>query len=463
MVSRLNIIYTNLLQRLADYTIAYAGFQSYYDSFSTQAKMNRLFELAEIVANNQAAVIQSRDDNVIHNDFQPLSIALTELATEFPDYPAGRITETLLMIKIINVIEQEVSGSGNPFNLSVQVDENLFCLEPITRMMKPSNFLFEDGTSTENSLVLINLSDLQELQDFLDNNPFSVELRLHLLIQLGRPAFPLIAGQYALIRFAQKGHSDAIYSCAALHLVKAGYLIHQPVSYSGVPTVSAARRILSDKEFQQFSDSLMILSEYNSQQDILDKYLRIYHLIEHFMFRKPIVELERRRNNRPFSIRDFRNLYRSVEQSEAEALKALLKTVMILEIEPGISFINKMFVEWQALHPVLIADVSHINRLFDLLQINKNAFSYTAVTADKLTEIFQKLVYAFRNSIVHNKATEFHLNHETMTSHHETGNAAQVVIEKFLLPWLEQISFYLIIEDNDLVWYHNPHLILFNT
>ena len=143
--------------------------------------------------------------------------------------------------------------------------------------------------------------------------------------------------------------------------------------------------------------------------------------------------------------------------------RKLLEKVLDLEVEPGIKFSDKIFTDWQALVPVAIPDVAKLNRLFDIMQISKAAFSYAAINnASKLSEIFHRLVYIFRNSIVHNKATEFHLNHETLTSHHETGNTAQVIIEKILLPWLEQISFYLIIEDNDLVWYHNPHLVLFN-
>jgi hypothetical protein len=464
MISRLHIIYDNLLGRLADYTEPYFGFQAYYDTLPDQQKMDRLFELAEIIANQQVLVEQSRDANIIHAGFQPVFTALTDLAVEFPDYPpAGQIPETLLMIMIIDKIEQEVAGSGTVFDLAVELDEQTFCLEQITRPMTSSNFLFEDSTDIGNSVILINSTNTQELQDFINNEPFSLQLRLHLLIKLGVPLHPLVSGQYALIRFAQQGHPDAIYSCAALHLVKAGRLIHHPVPFTGTPSISSARRIMSDQKFQQFSDSLLILSEYNSQQDLLDKYLRIYHLIEHFMFRKPIVELERRGNNLPFSIRDFRTLYKSVEQSEADAIKKLFEKVLELEVEPGIKFSDKIFIDWQALVPAAIPDVADLNRLFDIMHISKGEFSYVAINnAARLSEIFHKLVYIFRNSVVHNKATEFHLNHETLTNHHETRNTAQVIIEKILLPWLEQISFYLIIEDNDLVWYHNPHLVLFN-
>ncbi|TCD03203.1 hypothetical protein [Pedobacter psychroterrae] len=461
MIAKLNILYDKFLPLLADYSDTYAGYQAYEDVQPDQARKDRLFELAEKIAGYQNAVVASMAANVIYNDFQPLTTAVSDLATEFSDHPVGRFSEVLMIIKIIDVIEKEVSGSGHPLDLTVELDDQIFCLEEIVRPMQRSNFLSEDPAAIENSIVLFNLSDLNELQNFIESALFGMDLLFHLLEKLGHATAPLIEGQFVLIRRAQQGQAEAVFSCAALHLVKAGKLVHEPVNYTGIPSVSASRKILSDQKFQQFSDSLMILSEYNSQQDILDKYLRIYHLIEHFMFRKPIVELERRRNNLPFSIRDFRSLYKSVEQSEPDAIKALLKEVMKREIEPNVTFTDKMFVDWQALSGHII-DINQLNRLFELMLINgKNPFSYAAITAMTLPDIFHKLVYAFRNSVVHNKATEFHLNHETMTIHHETGNVAQLVIENFLLPSLEQISFYLIIENNDLVWYHNPHLTLF--
>lgn len=461
MKTKLSILYDNFLPLLEVYTDSYAGYQAYEDSFPDQIKKNQLFELAEKIAGFHTAVNSSMIGNTIPDNLQPLSTALSEMAAEFPNHPGGRFSEMLMMIKIIDVIEREVASSGNPLDLVLELDEQIFCIEEITRPMQRTNFLYEDLVAIENSIVLFSLSDLSKLQNFINNSLFGMDLLFHLLEKLGSAAFPLTDGQYILIRALQQGHPEAVFSCAALHLVKSGKIVHEPVNYSGLPSVNAARRILSDQKFQQFSDSLMILSEYNSQQDILDKYLRIYHLIEHFMFRKPIVELERRRNNLPFSIRDFRTLYKSVEQSEPDAIKALLKAVLILPIEPGITFSNKIFADWQDL-AAHIPNIGHLNRLCELMLINgKSPFIYADVTEGGLVDIFPKLVYAFRNSVVHNKATEFHLNHETMTSHHETGNVAQLVLEKFLLPCLEQISFYLIIENNNLVWYHNPHLTLF--
>lgn len=462
MKATLNILYDNLLPLLETYTDTFPGYQAYEDGFADQHKKDRLFELAEKVAVLRTDVSTSIAAGLMFNKAQQLSTALSDLSQEFPDHPAGRFNEALMIIKIFDVLEQGAANSGIPLDLALELDENIFCLEQIIRPMQRSNFLFEDPAAIDNSVVLFTLSDLTELQNFIDGASFSVGLLLHLLEKLGQPAQPLSSGQYVLIRTLQLGQTEAVFSCAALHLVKAGKLVHEPVDYMGLPTVNASRRILSNLKFQQFSDSLMILSEYNSQHDILDKYLRIYHLIEHFMFRKPIVQLERRRNNLPFSIRDFRTLYKNIDQSEADAIRALLKAVFVLEIEPHLSFSNKIFADWQALGGH-IADINQLNSLFELMLINgKSPFVYADVNEAMLADIFPKLVYAFRNSIVHNKATEFHLNHETMTVHHATGNVAQTVIERFLLPCLEEISFYLIIEDNDLVWYHNPHLVLFN-
>jgi len=61
---------------------------------------------------------------------------------------------------------------------------------------------------------------------------------------------------------------------------------------------------------------------------------------------------------------------------------------------------------------------------------------------------------------VHNRETEFHLTHGTLQTHSLIGSAAKDVLEKFVIPTLEEISFYLVIEKNPLVWYKASKLTL---
>jgi len=52
------------------------------------------------------------------------------------------------------------------------------------------------------------------------------------------------------------------------------------------------------------------------------------------------------------------------------------------------------------------------------------------------------------------------LTHGTLQTHSLIGSAAKDVLEKFVIPTLEEISFYLVIEKNPLVWYKASKLTL---
>ncbi len=73
-----------------------------------------------------------------------------------------------------------------------------------------------------------------------------------------------------------------------------------------------------------------------------------------------------------------------------------------------------------------------------------------------------KIIYAFRNSIVHNRETEFHLTHLALNNHPGIGDTAQLILEKFILPVIEEIVFKLIISENEIVWYESSKLQLWD-
>ena len=68
---------------------------------------------------------------------------------------------------------------------------------------------------------------------------------------------------------------------------------------------------------------------------------------------------------------------------------------------------------------------------------------------------FARLVYAVRNSIVHNKETEFHLTYASLDP------TIIALIETFLIPSLEEICFSLIGIPNTHLWYQNRELLLY--
>jgi hypothetical protein len=207
--------------------------------------------------------------------------------------------------------------------------------------------------------------------------------------------------------------------------------------------------------YHQLNEVFNVLSEYNSRQDVLTKYLTLYHVIENFMFKLPIVELERQQGGRMFSIRDFRRLYKQVDESELSALKRLFVATFQLHATPATTFEQQVVARWDSLVPgTALADIEKALGALDL-KLQKRSMKHAEFKAGDVAGNFAQMVYAVRNAIVHNKETEFHLTYATL------DNTICTLIESFVIPCLEEMCFALVGSPNQHVWYLNKELLLY--
>jgi len=233
-------------------------------------------------------------------------------------------------------------------------------------------------------------------------------------------------------------------------LLAGGKTTHATRDYTAPLSILEPDAIRAGHAYQQWSDVMDVLSEYNARTELLLKYLTIYHVIENFMFKLPLVRLERQQGGRMFSIRDFRRLYGQIEKSETDALRRLIGTLFPLPAGP-VTFEQHIVARWMALPPELaVVDIDQALTALDL------SWRYADFVAGASAPLFAKLVYSLRNAIVHNKETEFHLTYASL-------DATLVgLIERFLIPCLEEICFSLISSPNQQVWYSNRELLLYS-
>jgi hypothetical protein len=188
---------------------------------------------------------------------------------------------------------------------------------------------------------------------------------------------------------------------------------------------------------------------------VLTKYLTLYHVIENFMFKLPIVELERQQGGRMFSIRDFRRLYKQVDESELSALKRLFVATFQLQATPVTTFEQQVISRWDSLVPgTAPADIEKVMGALDL-RVQKRAMRHTEFRVGDVAGNFAQMVYYVRNAIVHNKETEFHLTFATL------DNTICTLIESFVIPCLEEMCFALVGSPNQHVWYLHKELLLY--
>jgi hypothetical protein len=393
-------------------------------------------------------------------ELEALNKTIAELKNEFPEFGAGSHEKAFLAIKLADLIKTEVE-SDPTFDYSIAIDIDLFDLKVLSRKVSHRFFSYFDPVDVSQSIILFDLKQKDDYFKFFEDELIPIELLFHLVYKLGAHTIVNTTEQYLMVK---KGlREKSIEALLRLHLVKKGYYYHFPEAYSGALNIHANRKISSDRKYQQFLDTLLIFSEYNYQRDFLDKYLSLYQVVENFMFRVPLVELERANGGRPFSIRDFQRLFKRTNTSELDALKNLIEKVLTEYYEPTIKTFESFLLErWQNL-PNGAFDDAKISQLMGFLNVTNskgNLLTYQDVKAENIRGVYSQLIYYFRNSVVHNKDTELHLNHETLISHHVLGDSAKNFLEKFLIPTLEEIVFYLVIEENDIVRYSQPELLL---
>lgn len=229
-------------------------------------------------------------------------------------------------------------------------------------------------------------------------------------------------------------------------LLTNGYTFHQPIETSENQFIDPdIKSILNcGKNFDQYQESAYILSEYNYTKDILLKYLLLYHIIENFMYRRPIAKMAATR----FTIRDFKSLYKKIDETEEQTLKALLKKIKtenITNADTLEQYFNNKLISYES----SLTSQNTINQIFAKMTLqNINGLNYSNAS---------KLIYYFRNSIIHNKETEFHITHMSLNS------SADLVkfFESFLLPVLENTIYFLIFKEGSIIDYPKNHLLLY--
>jgi len=230
-----------------------------------------------------------------------------------------------------------------------------------------------------------------------------------------------------------------------------GYTFHQPIETTENQFIDSNIKSILDctKNFNQYQESAYILSEYNHTKDILLKYLLLYHIIENFMYRRPIAEMA----NTKFTIRDFKRLYKTIDKDEIGTLLVFFKKILNEELFVGMtieSYVNNKLDDLRNLGLLDIKD------FISILAFDFSNLSYSAGNNNQCKD-FRRFMYQLRNSIVHNKETEFHVTHSTFQEFPELRK----LFEIFLLPTLENIIYYLIFKNNSIIDYPKNHLLLY--
>ncbi|WP_437921489.1 hypothetical protein [Sphingobacterium sp. LRF_L2] len=460
-----DVLYNNLKKLLLNLSTDSDNITPYSDSLGNPDKEEELTSLAENIEIQLIKKLEASENGgtLMLIDSSHLDL-VKDYKNNFSQYPEARFDEILLLLSLINslnnLLQEELDFGSN-------VDNSIYSLIDFDNdKFGTTVFHYTDPDQPNNSFIFFNFSEIEKVEEYLRNPSIAIstDLIIQLISNIGKEDKMLESKYYALISHDTAQNKQKSKAYVALNLVLNGKVYHEPYEYTGTMSQDSRRAISVSNNYHQFKDILTILSEYNSQNDILDKFLRLYHVVENFMFKSPLVTLERKQQGKPFSFRDFQRIHSNISRSEIDSLKKLIQKVFALNQQAGVTFetyaINKLndLILTQAL--ITEDNFNHLLSYLGLEKKNGDNLKFADIH-NGFPKAYTEILYAIRCSIVHNKESEFHLTHDVLFNHDVIGDTTKVLLKEFLITTMEEIIIFLITEnENDIVWFSNHSLML---
>lgn len=194
-------------------------------------------------------------------------------------------------------------------------------------------------------------------------------------------------------------------------------------------------------KYHQYFEVFDIINELNQTNETITRFLKLYHILEYLVYRAELVKLEvKARVNRTF-IREIHGFTgKGQSDKEFEVLKRGFKEIFQAEIAAGAFQLNPLSQqEGTFLKSYWGIDISATNQ-FKNKEVNQIAL----------------LIYRIRNSIVHNKESEFHIT----TSNPDDYMDVIDLIKRFI-KILEKQVFDKLSSDAVSISYQNQHIELY--
>jgi len=417
-------------------------------------RSDRYTEFSSSVDSLLDTLTESLHRSEIIEDLNQITSFVEELETfqtVFADFGLNRIKLfkliVLLTTKINTVIEDDI-------DINVEVDINDYQIVDLTINLIARDFVLFKSEDITKSIVIYEPFG-ENFENFLTNNFHSAHIDLLLIwINLLTDENCSVSNQLCLYRKVDDMNLRDLHSILKLQVLAKGERIKSLQTYSDKPEEPFSNSFDYSENYRQFDSIANVLNEYNNHIYILDKYLKLYHVIENFMYKHRICKLEREKNGIPFHIRDFQVLYDRFQVKEIECIQDFFKDVLQLRYNTD-SFLKVLKTSWANLETIDATKIQLIDTLFIDLGLKNTTYKYDRIKANLDHSMFGLITYKIRNSIVHNKDSQNHFESINLPA------GAKFLIEKFLIPNLERIVFHLIINKNDLVWYQNNHLLLY--
>lgn len=355
-------------------------------------------------------------------------------------------------ILVFSVFLEFLYNTLNQDAWEIEVDEiEEFRMYEAEENYDVGNIFYSSADDVNNEMILLNCQNIEAIGDFLAriNNIQEMIIKALWLIDLKK--------EYNNI-FVTKKYNDEHESKSKIEYMKLitvlkGNTFHLTPRVTQYPVVLPIK-YQEDIEYAQYAEIIDVMNEYNAQPHIVDKYAKIYQVIENFMFKKLICDMCKLRNYEKLTLRDFKGISEQLQTKEKPALFSFVKEALAVIVN-GKSFEDRLKESWVNCF-VSAGKISTAEKYYRLM-MNKNRGlgNINNNANDELVHVFCDMIYSTRCSIVHNKVNEYHITYMNL------DEDVKYVIEHFLLPNMQELSYGLMLNSNDVVMYQKNCLTLY--
>lgn len=355
-------------------------------------------------------------------------------------------------ILVFSVFLEFLYNTLNQDAWEIEVDEiEKFRMYEAEENYDVGNIFYSSADDVNNEMILLNCQNIEAIGDFLAriNNIQEMIIKALWLIDLKK--------EYNNI-FVTKKYNDEHESKSKIEYMKLitvlkGNTFHLTPRITQYPVVLPIK-YREDIEYAQYAEIIDVMNEYNAQPHIVDKYAKIYQVIENFMFKKLICDMCKLRNYEKLTLRDFKGISEQLQTKEKPALFSFVKEALAVIVN-GKSFEDRLKESWVNCF-VSAGKISTAEKYYRLM-MNKNRGlgNINNNANDELVHVFCDMIYSTRCSIVHNKVNEYHITYMNL------DEDVKYVIEHFLLPNMQELSYGLMLNSNDVVMYQKNCLTLY--
>lgn len=236
-----------------------------------------------------------------------------------------------------------------------------------------------------------------------------------------------------------------------LSILLSGKILHGIQEYTYMPLERTNQRGIFDcrdnydilsKTYEQYEQIYEVINEYNGTRGIIEKYLKLYQVLEELMVRVNVVKFSKAK----ISVRSLEE-FKSIKSSERDALKKILVHIfydnaLSSSKIPDEKLLDEIKELWCS------SDVTYctiLNERYREIKEMKQTYEYdfialfTNYEVEKIAEFYSYWIYELRCEIVHNKATEYHMTYINI------DDKLKKFMISFFLPSMELIIFYTLI------------------